>query len=1195
MSGPFGSGGLNFFSGETAFYPYLLERSLRFNDDSSSHLTRTPTSDGNLDNWTFSAWVKLGNDVGRFLIGASIASNKWFHIAVNSSSKIDVRQFNVSGYDFRKISDRLLRDKSAWYHLVVSYDSDDSTAEDRIKVYLNGERVTNFGTNQNPSSGTNSFLNQNHTHTIGAFVNDNGSSISSFFDGYLAEVNLVDGTTLQPTDFGETKEGIWIAKKYTGSYGTNGFYLNFKDDSTVEGFNTVAYTGPIGASAAAGTTGIVTGVGFQPDFIWIKNRTNANNHQLFDSVRGIDSSGDQALHSNLTSGQSTSNTNGGLSSIDADGFTLKAGTDGGSDPSNTTRSILVGGDNHNYVSWIWKAGGAPTATNSAGAGATPTAGSVKIDGSNLGSALAGTIPATKISANTTYGFSIVTYTGTGSAGTIAHGLGAVPKWIMVKKTSGSQAWQVYHVGNTVDENGATVSPEDEKLTLNTTAHTVTDSTTWNDTAPTSTVFSVGSGNGTNQLNQTYVAYLWCEKSGYSKFDSYTGNGSSTGPTVTTGFKPAFVITKSTEEAHSWFIADNTRNTSNPVNKWLFSDLSNTENDSSDRADFLSSGFQITNANDNQNKSGKNYIYMAFADTRDFAFWTDDSGNENDWQPNNLKNTDVVPDSPTNNFATLNPLQSPASAITGSISYRHGNLFIPTGNRCHVRSTISVSSGKWYYEFRLNSIGNSVNAVAGVVNADLSATASYNTEAIFYRGSDGNKLVNNTASSFGASYTNGDIIGVALDIDGDDVEFFKNNVTQGTIALSGISGVTTWQPIIGFQSSDNASSGGVNFGQDSSFQGLEIPQGNTDDNSIGDFFYAPPTGYLALCTDNLPDPEVDPNTGDNPEDYFNTVLYTGNNTTDTAITGVGFAPDWIWIKDRLTSNNHILVDRVRGVDKLVYSNGNSVAEIDGAAQIASLDSDGFTLGAAKTYVNESGSIYVAWNWKAGGTPSTNTDGTVTTNVSANQEAGFSVFTYTGTGSSCSVGHGLGTTPKMVWYKNRDTASNWLSLTTAIDGTTDYVSISSNAAKTNLDSYSITSSVINIGGASTAVNTSGQEHVAFAFAEKDGYSKIGKFVGAGGADNTFVYLGFRPAWFLIKRVDTTGDWVLYDNKRDPFNVGSDRLSPNLADGRLDGASNYGIDFVSNGVKFRSGQADTAVSGGTYIYMAFAEQPFKYSNAR
>ena len=351
----------------------------------------------------------------------------------------------------------------------------------------------------------------------------------------------------------------------------------------------------------------------QPDLIWIKCRSTTFDHVLFDSVRGFSTSttGTQ-ISSNLNATQ-PSTTGGHVQSVQSDGFTLKNGTAGNADAN-------VNDNTATYVGWCWKAGGAPTATNSAGAGATPTANSVKIDGSNLGSALAGTIPATKLSANTTSGLSIVAYTGTGSGGTIGHHLGKVPDMIFVKKLTNvtdatSRSWAVYHTSVGATHYGLLDSPN-VFSDLN---------TYWNDTTPTTSVFSVLTDNAVNDSSSTYIAYCWASIEGYSKFGIYAGNSTSStpkeGPFVYLGFKPSLVLIKSTSAAAGgsgdgggWHMFDNVRSTYNPSKKELFADADSAEGDpGNERIDFTAQGFKIRDQYD-CNGSSRDYVYAAFGAT-----------------------------------------------------------------------------------------------------------------------------------------------------------------------------------------------------------------------------------------------------------------------------------------------------------------------------------------------------------------------------------------------------------------------------------------------------------------------------------------------------------------------------------------------------------------------------------------------------
>ena len=323
-------------------------------------------------------------------------------------------------------------------------------------------------------------------------------------------------------------------------------------------FNTKLYTG-------TGSSNAITGVGFQPDWVWIKNRTTtATNHRITDAVRGVT----KEIYSDLTAAEGT-NTQG-LTAFGTDGFTVGNNND-------------YNQNGNNIVSWNWKANGQ---------------GSANTDG---------TINST-VSVNTTAGFSIVKYNGSGTAGTVGHGLGAVPKMIIIKEISGNasggnQAWSVYHVAN----------GNNYFMNLNTTGAKV-DDIDFNDTTPTSSVFSVGVQNRTNSSNGNgvYIAYCFAEKTGYSKFGSYTGNGNNDGAFIYTGFKPAWIMLKNTSNAQNWYIYDNKRTPNNFANYHIYADLNNAEAGGSTLGiDILSNGWKIRTSNDGWNGSGENYIYMAF--------------------------------------------------------------------------------------------------------------------------------------------------------------------------------------------------------------------------------------------------------------------------------------------------------------------------------------------------------------------------------------------------------------------------------------------------------------------------------------------------------------------------------------------------------------------------------------------------------
>ena len=325
----------------------------------------------------------------------------------------------------------------------------------------------------------------------------------------------------------------------------------------------------------------------------------------------------------------------------------------------------------------------------------------------------------------------------------------------------------------------------------------------------------------------------------------------------------------------------------------------------------------------------------------------------------------------------------------------------------------------------------------------------------------------------------------------------------------------------------------------------------------------------------------------PKDNFKALTYTGTGSSN-AITGVGFQPDWTWIKNRSANDGHHIYDVVRGVTKRIRSD-TTAAEATTAQGLTAFGTDGFTVG-TEEYVNTNSENFISWNWKAGNSAgSSNSDGSITSTVSANTTAGFSICKYTGTGANATIGHGLGAAPKVVIIKNLSGTSQWLFGTTAL-GFNKFLEFNlKGAAQTVSDRFNDTnptSSVFSV-GTSTGVNNNGDNHIAYCFAEKKGYSKFGSYVGNANADGTFVYTGFKPAFFLCKNSSTSNtNWLIFDNKRAPQNLVEDVLKANLNSAGENG--DLDVDFLSNGVKMRNSDGNGNENNATMVYMAFAENP-------
>ena len=594
--------------------------------------------------------------------------------------------------------------------------------------------------------------------------------------------------------------------------------------------------------------------------------------------------------------------------------------------------------------------------------------------------------------------------------------------------------------------------------------------------------------------------------------------------------------------------------------------------------------------------GTNGFYLKFTDTTSTStLGTDFSGNSNTWTVNNISltsgstydsMTDVptLTDATTANYCVMSPVKK-----NSAVTLTDGNLAISSSSGAYPSfGTIVMDEVTgWYAEFLVVSNDGVAGPIIGVADASTNESTQQNmyvTKGVAYR-RDG-AVYKDNAFVIGSmtALTNGAILSVAYKAG--KVWFAVNGTWQNSGNPSAGTGqcATASTPIDGYLFATNGYSGAqvvANFGQ-------------------RPFSYTPPTGFVALNTFNLPTPTIGATASTQANDYFNPVLYTGTGSA-RSVTGVGFQPDFVWIKNRGASASHGLNDAVRGAGKFLYSNDTS-AEGNFPTDFASFDSDGFSLGTATGSVtNTNGVAYVAWNWKANGAGSSNTAGTITSTVSANASAGFSVVTYTGTGSAATVGHGLGVAPSMligrsrtnsgynwgVWHKSLQTIygnSAWLRLNTtdAYDTTYDVFNPENN-----------TSSVIGLGSEATC-NQSGSNYVMYAFAEVAGYSKFGSYTGNGSADGTFVFTGFRPRFLIVKRTNDIGSWIMTDSARSTYNVTGELFNANTSGAEFT-TSDIKFDYLSNGFKLREVNGAINASGSTYIYMAFAEVPYKFSNAR
>ena len=578
--------------------------------------------------------------------------------------------------------------------------------------------------------------------------------------------------------------------------------------------------------------------------------------------------------------------------------------------------------------------------------------------------------------------------------------------------------------------------------------------------------------------------------------------------------------------------------------------------------------------------GAHGFYLDFSDPSNIG--ADRSGNGNNWTATNfeLTNTtstsyDWVEDTPTTNWCTLNPLDKNSGQLP-----KDGNLYfdgsVSTGGLDVIAGTIRVSSGKYYWESTITAVGSIAVAAVGItkiqsVGRSVSGGLGGVSGECAYLPS-GNKEVDGSSTSYGSSFTTGDVIGVALDCDAGTVTFYKNNTSQGAITYAVGGGLA---PAIG-QVQGYGAIQTVNFGQ-------------------RDFAYTPPTGFNALNTANLPAPDIA-----NGSANFRAVTYTGTGgTRDLVIenkAGVAWQPDFAWLKNRDVVDHHALFDSVRGALNWIASNSDA-AESSLANSLTSFNADGYTLGSANltNFLNQG---YISWNWLAGNGTETNTDGTLsnTVTVSANPAAGFSIVEYTGDGvSNATVGHGLSAVPAFVMHKalSGSTAPWYCKHKNIASGTNLYLNwdygetaLTSSGGIGDLTS-STTFTCANGSSNNANVNTSGRRYVAYCFAEVEGYSKFGSYTGNGSTDGPFVYTGHAVAFVMIKRTDAASEWAMYDNERPGYNPDS-QLRANTGD--IDNSNPVVfIDTISNGFKIRTGDPAQNASGSSYIYISFAENPF------
>jgi hypothetical protein len=590
--------------------------------------------------------------------------------------------------------------------------------------------------------------------------------------------------------------------------------------------------------------------------------------------------------------------------------------------------------------------------------------------------------------------------------------------------------------------------------------------------------------------------------------------------------------------------------------------------------------------------GQNGYYLNFKDaTSTTTLGYDYSGNGNNWTTSGLSVTagstyDSMIDVPSDqsgantrgNYCTLNPLNS--SDVLGSSTYikiTNGNLNVELITNAStdlvVPATMSVTTGTYYYEFKLSSTGSGSNyhSVGAYNGTQFSGQAQYLNSTIYYW-EQGKVRVNGTFVSTGlATCVAGDVIGVALNATTGAISFYKNNTLLYTASSLAY---TIYTPLItGEGGSGRYFNGAINFGQQP-------------------FSYTPPAGYLPLNTYNLPEPTIK-----QPNKHFDATLYTGNDSGQSVTNAGSFQPSLIWYKARSSAYYNTLIDDIRGAGTRLFSNLTDGESNDGI--MTSFNTNGFTLGTnSGEGINKNAVTYVAWQWKGATSNTTNTTGGLTSVIRVNQTSGFSVVTYTGNltaAGTASVGHGLSVAPSMIIFKARNATTAWpvQHISLAANNTLNMSGTNGSLNQTSNGNLPKPTASVFYTNWTTGMNINGNTQVAYCFAPIAGFSDFGSYVGNGSTDGPFVFTGFRPKFIMIKAISGTLDWEINDSSRNPSNVANLALYPDLSNAET---SIYAYkDILSNGFKIRTSDGNSNTSGTTYVYAAFAEMPFKYARSR
>ena len=1326
-------------AGQGGAADYVIPKSLRFNSGDSADLRRTPSSAGNRSIWTWSGWIKRANLGGSQVLFSSFSGSASDYIILsNDGITVDLNSSNSGS----KVTSRKFRDCSAWYHILVAADYTSSTANDRIKIYINGVLETDFSTNTAPSQNYQGLINNTHVHAIGAVAS------SSYFDGYLADVHFIDGQALVPTDFGEFSDtGVWNPIQYTGNFNASG--------------SGTMYSGMLTSSS-----GFLSGYGAERAFdgslntgAW--NTNNYDNYIEFTPTTPINFTNGVQVHCYAANGYNITN----YYSVDLDGNGLGSET-----------TFVGGGTNFNGFAWIDVATGSGTlhklrirlTRQGSGSGVEIRAIAINgsgsssnylVDGTPAGvngfhldfdpeaagvdyaSNITGTLvnPANMFDGNTST--KVNGAANTDGIATFPTAIENVTKVEVAFASNNSGGHYLLLNGNQVNTNGnGLTSYKDVTSYLGGSTFSSIGIRGGTGGAPEVTAIRVtadgktfdlisylapgidASGDGNHwtannislQGAANYSTGTFSVQGGGSMlYEAQAFNGSTSNGAIQNG------IGSGTNE-HTW-------TPSSPItgvtSLRIYMRRSDASGGDSNFQYKINTGSYV-NSGIAQNGSGWVTPSSVPSTLSSISLKSVISNNSSGLGINAIEvngtilenvdgsGYDILSDTPTDNFCTLNPLSVPSQNPTLS----NGNLTMTsTGVNQGRNGTLAVPfSGKWYYEVTIGSGGSGVWQMG--ISDSINQNNSDGARLIILSDARKQILQNGSATfaSYGSGWSTGDVMACAFDADNNSLTFYKNGTSMG-VAYSNVSDYLGDSITPYFQLEHSGRNFTINFGQ--------LP-----------WVHTPPANHNGWSTGALPNPAIN-----NPSKHFTTTLYSGNGSSQTITTGM--PNDLVWIKRRNSSGSHSIHDTVRGATKRIRSE-SSDAETTETTAVTAIGSDGFTLGSGGT-ANGNNDSFVSWTWNMGSTTQTISAGglnsslynqsaiwtndlttnsgtswfggaaanvfdgststfvqgavgydvtftpttgiavansmriwadsgsgfgvgngpyTITYNgtqvysgsmwsspytitaaagttfsslviapsgneamrlfaveidgkllinsnvsvanvpsigadVRANQDAGHSIVSYSGTDSAGGFPHGLLQAPELVLIKARNRADGWPSYHSAL-GANNYIDLNGNGASGSSSGIynAVPDSNVVYLHEDHAVNGP-YNYIAYCFHSVPSFSKVGVYTGNGqsGGAGPYIPLDFRARFILLKNIDLAGsNWFIFDAARNTYNAVEENLKPN-SNAQEETDSSGTLDIVSNGFQVRSNGSHPNGNGNKIIYYAVAESPSKYARAR